>query len=281
GACSSCPSCSWGGSASRTSAPRGREERSPTTRPATRCACSASATHPSACCERCGGSRSSSCPTRTSAAASEAPSPSRTQPCRARCSPTRSRAWRRPGPSPCARATAPACSTLAAASSAAARACAPSTSRRCLRVPADAARGAPALPFPRAAEAGLADAQLRANLRLATRTIRGRRAAVVAELPDWEALRDAGAAIRDRALLGLDEALVELEESVRRAGGEVHWARDAAEANAVVTSIVAATGAGEVVKVKSLATDEIRLNEALVAAGIRPIETDLAELICQ
>jgi len=148
-------------------------------------------------------------------------------------------------------------------------------------VPADAARDAPPVPFPWAAEAGLADAQLRANLRLATTTIRGRRAAVVAELPDWEALRDAGAAIRDRALLGLDEALVELEESVRRAGGEVHWARDAAEANAVVTSIVAATGAGEVVKVKSLATDEIRLNEALVAAGIRPIETDLAELICQ
>ncbi|HZO49377.1 MAG TPA: lactate utilization protein B [Gaiellaceae bacterium] len=148
-------------------------------------------------------------------------------------------------------------------------------------MPADAARDAPPVPFPWAAEAGLADAQLRANLRLATTTIRGRRAAVVAELPDWEALRDAGAAIRDRALLGLDEALVELEESVRRAGGEVHWARDAAEANAVVTSIVAATGAGEVVKVKSLATDEIRLNEALVAAGIRPIETDLAELICQ
>ncbi len=123
-------------------------------------------------------------------------------------------------------------------------------------MPADAARDAPPVPFPQAA-------------------------AVVAELPDWEALRDAGAAIRDRALLGLDEALVELEESVRRAGGEVHWARDAAEANAVVTSIVAATGAGEVVKVKSLATDEIRLNEALVAAGIRPIETDLAELICQ
>ena len=148
-------------------------------------------------------------------------------------------------------------------------------------MPADAARDAPPVPFPWAAEAGLADAQLRANLRLATTTIRGRRAAVVAELPDWEALRDAGAAIRDRALLGLDEALVELEDSVRRAGGEVHWARDAAEANAVVTSIVAATGAGEVVKVKSLATDEIRLNEALAAAGIRPIETDLAELICQ
>ena len=65
------------------------------------------------------------------------------------------------------------------------------------------------------------------------------------------------------------------------AGGVVHWARDAAEANEIVVALVRAEGADEVVKVKSLATDEIRLNEALEAAGIRPIETDLAELIIQ
>ena len=75
--------------------------------------------------------------------------------------------------------------------------------------------------------------------------------------------------------------LVELEASVEAAGGVVHWARDAAEANEIVTALVRAEGADEVVKVKSLATDEIRLNEALEAAGIRPIETDLAELIIQ
>ena len=67
----------------------------------------------------------------------------------------------------------------------------------------------------------------------------------------------------------------------QRAGGHVHWARDAAEANAIVARIVAAHGAGEVVKIKSLTTDEIGLNEALAAAGIEAIETDLAELIIQ
>jgi L-lactate dehydrogenase complex protein LldF len=61
----------------------------------------------------------------------------------------------------------------------------------------------------------------------------------------------------------------------------VHWARDAAEANRIVTELVQATGADEVVKVKSMATQEIGLNEALEAAGIAAHETDLAELIVQ
>src|SRR5207302_4191232 len=60
-----------------------------------------------------------------------------------------------------------------------------------------------------------------------------------------------------------------------------HWARDAAEANRIITELVQATGADQVVKVKSLTTDEIHLNKALAAAGIRSIETDLAELIIQ
>ena len=135
--------------------------------------------------------------------------------------------------------------------------------------------------FPAAAAAALADGQLRANVRRAQDGIRARRAAVVAELPDWEALRDAGAASKDRALHRLDAVLLELEESVVGRGGVVHWARDALEANELVTRLVRETGADEVVKVKSLTTDEIRLNDALVAAGVRPIETDLAELIVQ
>src|SRR5665811_1636257 len=68
---------------------------------------------------------------------------------------------------------------------------------------------------------------------------------------------------------------------IRDSGGTVHWARDAAEANAIVTALVKATGADEVVKVKSMATQEIGLNEALEAAGITAHETDLAELIVQ
>ncbi len=135
--------------------------------------------------------------------------------------------------------------------------------------------------FPAAARSALADSQLRRNLGHATRAIREKRANVVAELPDWEELRHAGRAIKDGALGRLGEHLTELEARVAAAGGTVHWARDGAEANRVVAEVVRAHGAREVVKVKSIATDEIRLNEALAAEGITPVETDLAELIIQ
>jgi L-lactate dehydrogenase complex protein LldF len=136
-------------------------------------------------------------------------------------------------------------------------------------------------PFPAAARAALADTQLRRNLGQATATIRAKRASVVDELPDWAALRDAGAAIKDDVLARLDGYLLELEEQVTVRGGTVHWARDADEANRIVTRLVRAAGADEVVKVKSMATQEIGLNEALADAGITAYETDLAELIVQ
>ncbi len=136
-------------------------------------------------------------------------------------------------------------------------------------------------PFPAAAHDALADSQLRANLGHATRTIRAKRASVVAELDDWEELRRAGEAIKRATMARLDEHLERLEREVTARGGVVHWARDANEANAIVTGLVAATGEREVVKVKSMATQEIGLNEALEAAGIAPTETDLAELIVQ
>jgi L-lactate dehydrogenase complex protein LldF len=135
--------------------------------------------------------------------------------------------------------------------------------------------------FATSARAALADTQLRRNLAVATHTIQERRARVVGERPDWEALRDAGEAIKRRVLRHLDTYLVQFESAVEGAGGHVHWARDAAEARAIVSRLVAATGAGEVVKVKSLTTDEIELNDALAAAGVSVVETDLAELICQ
>jgi L-lactate dehydrogenase complex protein LldF len=135
--------------------------------------------------------------------------------------------------------------------------------------------------FPEAARRALADAQLRRNLGKATTTIRAKRAAVVEELPDWEALRDAGAAIKALAMATLPEQLERLEAAVAGAGGKVHWARDGAEANAIVAGLAGAHGAREVIKVKSMATDEIGLNEALAADGIEVTETDLAELIVQ
>jgi L-lactate dehydrogenase complex protein LldF len=135
--------------------------------------------------------------------------------------------------------------------------------------------------FPAAARETLRDAQLRRNLGKATTTIRAKRARVVRELPDWEALRAAGEAIKRRAMATLPEQLERLEAAVTRAGGTVHWARDGAEANAIVARIAREHGTDEVIKVKSLATDEIGMNEALEAQGIHAIETDLAELIVQ
>ena len=135
--------------------------------------------------------------------------------------------------------------------------------------------------FPQAAKTALANSQLRRNLGKATTTIRTKRASVVGELPDWEDLRAAGSTIKAHVMRHLDEYLLQLEAAVQRAGGQVHWARDAAEANRIITEIVQGTGADRVVKVKSLTTDEIGLNKALAAAGIRAIETDLAELIIQ
>jgi L-lactate dehydrogenase complex protein LldF len=135
--------------------------------------------------------------------------------------------------------------------------------------------------FPAAARRELANAQLRNNLRNATDTIREKRARVVDEVPDWEELREAGRAIKADVLAQLDDYLLQFEQAVRSAGGQVHWARDASEANAVVTEIAQRHGADEIVKVKSLTTDEIGLNDALAAAGIRAVETDFAELILQ
>jgi L-lactate dehydrogenase complex protein LldF len=143
-------------------------------------------------------------------------------------------------------------------------------------------RPLPVLPaFPDMARVALADTQLRRNLAKATTTIRAKRANVVGEMPDWEALRASGAAIKADVMRHLDRYLLLLEESVTRAGGQVHWARDAAEANAMVIELTRAAGADRVVKVKSLTTDEIGLNDALSHAGIAAIETDLAELIIQ
>ncbi|GGI86265.1 iron-sulfur cluster-binding protein [Saccharopolyspora subtropica] len=135
--------------------------------------------------------------------------------------------------------------------------------------------------FPRAAKRELANSQLRHNLANATATIRQKRATVVDELDDWAQLRAAGAALKAHTLSNLDTYLEQFEAAVTAAGGTVHWARDAAEANRIVVDLVRATGEREVVKVKSMATQEIALNEALAAAGIDAWETDLAELIVQ
>ncbi len=135
--------------------------------------------------------------------------------------------------------------------------------------------------FPQAAGRELGNPQLRTNLGNATATIRDKRARVVAELPDWELLRDAGSAIKAEVMANLDTYLVQFEQALTASGATVHWARDGAEACAVVAEVARAHGASEVVKVKSLTTDEIELNSELDKQGIHALETDFAELILQ
>jgi len=135
--------------------------------------------------------------------------------------------------------------------------------------------------FPVAAKAALKNEQLRANVRRATNTIRGKRAARVEEMRDWEQLRDAAAAIKAHTLAHLDFYLEQFETNCVRAGGVVHWARDADEANAIAVSLIQQYGGDEVIKIKTMTSDEVQMNVALERAGIVPIETDLADMIVQ
>lgn len=137
------------------------------------------------------------------------------------------------------------------------------------------------VPFPRAARTALDNAQLRRNIGHATHTIRAKRLAAVSECDDWEELRATGSAVKQDVMARLPELLEQLEHNVTARGGVVHWARDGAEANRIITALIRETGTGEVVKVKSMATQEIGLNEHLEAEGIAAFETDLAELIVQ
>ncbi len=136
-------------------------------------------------------------------------------------------------------------------------------------------------PFPQAAKSDLRDTQLRRNVARATDTIQRKRDALVQEKQDWQALRDAGAAIRRDALVNLDCYLLQFEERCQAAGGQVHWAANAAEANAIVLGLLREAAAREVIKIKSMTTAEIGLNEFLAQNGVAAHETDLAELILQ
>jgi L-lactate dehydrogenase complex protein LldF len=132
-----------------------------------------------------------------------------------------------------------------------------------------------------AARAAMGDTQLRKNVRHATDVIQGKRARVVGEMPDWQGLREAGKQIRRHTMEHLDFYLEEFERNCTAAGGVVHWARNGVEARQIIIDLVKATGSDEVIKIKSMTTEEIQLNKGLEAAGITPYETDLAELIIQ
>jgi L-lactate dehydrogenase complex protein LldF len=120
-----------------------------------------------------------------------------------------------------------------------------------------------------------------AAVQQATERFLGNRAARVAEMPQWEDLRQAASDIRRHALTHLDSYLERLEQQVSAAGGQVHWAPDAEAARRIVLDIAARHGAKTAVKVKSMATEEIGLNHAFAAAGVEAFETDLGEFIIQ
>jgi len=135
--------------------------------------------------------------------------------------------------------------------------------------------------FPEAAKDLLENSQTRRNVRHATNVIQGKRNKVAAELPDWEDLREAGSEVRAHALRHLDYYLTQFEEKCTKAGGHVHWASDAAEANRIILGLVQKHEAKEVIKIKTMTSEEVGLNAHLEKNGVRPIETDLAELIIQ
>ena len=115
----------------------------------------------------------------------------------------------------------------------------------------------------------------------ATERFVGGRAARVAELPQWEQLRQIGSDIRLHTIENLDMYLTRLEIAVQAAGGIIHWAATAEDARQIVLQIAQEHNVTLAVKSKSMATEEIELNHALQAAGIEALETDLGEYIIQ
>ena len=151
--------------------------------------------------------------------------------------------------------------------------------RTTVSIPEDTLRWGPT--FPQGAHKTLANTQMRRNLGHATRTIRTKRGQRVAEMPDWEDLRSAAEAVKFEVESRMPELLEEFERNVSARGGIVHWARDKHEANRIIADIIKSKGVDEIVKVKSMATQETNLNEYLAAEGITAHETDLAEMIVQ
>jgi L-lactate dehydrogenase complex protein LldF len=135
--------------------------------------------------------------------------------------------------------------------------------------------------LPERARAALGDRVLQAALANATSKFMTARRTALAGFPQGEAYRERARQIKEATLQRLDEYLGRLCDNVERAGGVVHWARDAAEARAIVLELARARGVRTVVKSKSMATEEIHLNDALTAAGITTVETDLGEYIIQ
>jgi L-lactate dehydrogenase complex protein LldF len=135
--------------------------------------------------------------------------------------------------------------------------------------------------FREIARGKLGDAYTQAALDLATNRLLTNRVAAWAQLPDIEALRERAHRIRMEVIDDLDRHVARFTAALEARGGNVHFARTAADASAYVADLCRRRGATLAAKSKSMATEEIGLNEALEAAGVRPVETDLGEYILQ
>jgi L-lactate dehydrogenase complex protein LldF len=131
------------------------------------------------------------------------------------------------------------------------------------------------------AHRALADAELQRALNNAESRFTDHRAEMVAQIPDFDAIRDGAVAIKNHTLAHLDLYLEAYEANVRRAGGEVHYAETADEARSIILDICRSVNARTVAKGKSMVAEEIGLNEYLDANGVAPVETDLGEYIIQ
>ena len=127
----------------------------------------------------------------------------------------------------------------------------------------------------------LNDPVLQANLRVSKGKFVDKRAESIRELPEFEATRDAAEEIRNRVLRDLDLWLEEFERKATAAGGNVLWAKDGDEVCRLVIDIARRHGVRKITKSKSMLSEEAGLNQALEAAGIQPVETDLGEYILQ
>ncbi|MCX7791151.1 MAG: lactate utilization protein, partial [Chloroflexaceae bacterium] len=130
-------------------------------------------------------------------------------------------------------------------------------------------------------DSALHDATLRTALDRATTRFVGNRAGAIGALSDADRLRDQARALRADALSRLDELLTRLAERVEARGGHVCWASDGEEAKRYIADLARSRGVRSIVKSKSMASEEIHLNEALERAGVEVVETDLGEYIIQ
>ena len=138
--------------------------------------------------------------------------------------------------------------------------------------------------FKKASGKALRDEKLQHSLEHVMEHFVGARAKIIeSDYGDesWEAMRTRAAAIKQSTLEHLDYYLDMVDKSVRRNGGHVYFADDAAQANAIVLDIAKRNGVKTVIKSKSMVSEEMGINHILEREGIEPVETDLGEYIIQ